>query len=62
MASKTRYGIIGCGMMGQEHISYISGYSALQIDFLCDPYKPSLDKALLVMEQFNAKSPYDDVE
>lgn len=50
---KIKVAILGCGMMGQEHISYISGYSALQIDFLCDPFEPSLDKAQGVLEQFN---------
>lgn len=50
---KFRVAILGCGMMGQEHLSYISGYSDLRIDFLCDPFEPSLDKAVLVMEQFN---------
>ena len=54
---KIKVAILGCGMMGQEHISFISGYSTLQIDFLCDPYKPSLDKALQVMERFNNIAP-----
>ena len=32
--------------MGQEHISYILGFpSQIQIDFLCDPFQPSLQKA-----------------
>lgn len=53
---KIKVAILGCGMMGQEHISYISGYSALQIDFLCDPFEPSLDKAVQVMGQFNNPS------
>jgi predicted dehydrogenase len=53
---KLKVAILGTGMMGQEHISYISGYSALQIDFLCDPFEPSLDKAVRVMKQFNNTS------
>lgn len=53
---KLKVAILGAGMMGQEHISYISGYSALQIDFLCDPFEPSLDKAVQVMKQFNNPS------
>jgi myo-inositol 2-dehydrogenase / D-chiro-inositol 1-dehydrogenase len=50
--TKIRVAILGCGMMGQEHISYISGYSNLRIDFLCDPHEPSLTKAYQVLESF----------
>lgn len=47
--------ILGCGMMGQEHISYIMGYSDdIQIEFLCDPFQPSLDKAQRMMKEFHA--------
>jgi len=53
---KIRVAILGCGMMGQEHISYIAGYRDLRIDFFCDPYEPSLSKALRVMECFNNTS------
>lgn len=49
---KISVAIMGCGMMGQEHISYISGYHDLRIDYLCDPYEPSLEKAVNVMKQF----------
>jgi predicted dehydrogenase len=39
--------------MGQEHISYIMGYSReIRIDFLCDPFQPSLDKAQKMMLEF----------
>lgn len=39
--------------MGQEHISYIMGYSNdIRIDFLCDPFQSSLDKAQSVMKEF----------
>eukprot|EP00538_Stauroneis_constricta_P004782 CAMPEP_0119552566 /NCGR_PEP_ID=MMETSP1352-20130426/5514_1 /TAXON_ID=265584 /ORGANISM="Stauroneis constricta, Strain CCMP1120" /LENGTH=442 /DNA_ID=CAMNT_0007598813 /DNA_START=102 /DNA_END=1430 /DNA_ORIENTATION=- len=51
--AKIHCAIIGCGMMGQEHISYIMSYSQhIQIDFLCDPHEPSLAKALSVMRKF----------
>jgi myo-inositol 2-dehydrogenase / D-chiro-inositol 1-dehydrogenase len=40
-------------MMGQEHCSYIMGYpDQLQIDYLCDPYQPSLDKCCDVIREF----------
>jgi predicted dehydrogenase len=53
---KIKCAVLGCGMMGQEHISYIAGYSALRVDFLCDPYEPSLEKAVHTMNQFNSQS------
>ena len=52
--------ILGCGMMGQEHISYISGYPNLRIDFLCDPHEPSLAKSCKVLQQFRPTSPDTD--
>jgi len=50
--SKIRVAVLGCGMMGQEHISYISGYPSLRIDYLCDPHEPSLDVSWKVMKEF----------
>lgn len=39
--------------MGQEHISYIMGYTRdVRIDFLCDPFEPSLEKAQKIMKDF----------
>lgn len=39
--------------MGQEHISYIMGYSNdIRIDFLCDPFEGSLVKAQKMMQDF----------
>jgi myo-inositol 2-dehydrogenase/D-chiro-inositol 1-dehydrogenase len=36
--------------MGQEHISYILGYSSqIQIDYLCDPFEQSLERAKKIM-------------
>jgi myo-inositol 2-dehydrogenase / D-chiro-inositol 1-dehydrogenase len=50
-----RCAILGCGMMGQEHASYIMGFSdQLRIDFLCDPHQPSLDKCCSVMNDFRS--------
>lgn len=40
---RIRVALLGVGMMGQEHISYILGYSdKIRIDFLCDPCEESL--------------------
>lgn len=54
-----RCALLGCGMMGQEHCSYLMGYGAdVQIDYLCDPHEESLQNCLLVMKEFND----DDLE
>jgi predicted dehydrogenase len=40
--------------MGQEHISYILGYSSkIQIDYLCDPFEQSLERAKKIMTEFS---------
>ena len=52
-----RCAILGCGMMGQEHVSYLMGYpNQTRLDFLCDPHEPSLTKCLQVMKQFGGQS------
>jgi Oxidoreductase family, NAD-binding Rossmann fold len=48
-----RCAILGCGMMGQEHCSYISGFPRdLRLDYLCDPHQPSLDRCAKVWREF----------
>ena len=43
--------------MGQEHVSYIMGYSSkIQINYLCDPFEPSLEKARKIMTEFRSSS------
>lgn len=55
--SRIRVALLGCGMMGQEHLSYIMGYSAdVRIDFLCDPHEASLEKSLRVMKNFQSST------
>lgn len=50
---KIRAAILGCGMMGQEHASYMSGFpDRIQVKFLCDNHQPSLDKISKVLNQF----------
>jgi myo-inositol 2-dehydrogenase / D-chiro-inositol 1-dehydrogenase len=44
--------------MGQEHISYIMGFSdQIRIDYLCDPVQQSLDKAQKIMNDFAIGDP-----
>jgi len=50
-----RIALLGTGMMGQEHISYIEGFpDDFRIDFLCDPYELSLEKSIKVMKEFQS--------
>lgn len=50
---RIRCAILGCGMMGQEHISYIMGFgNEIEINFLCDPFEESLEKAKKIMMNF----------
>ena len=51
--NRYRCAILGTGMMGQEHISYINGFPKdVRVDFLVDPFQPSLDHAQKVMEEY----------
>lgn len=51
--TKIRCAVLGCGMMGREHISYILGYPNVVLSFLCDPHEPSLEKSLQVFTEFH---------
>ena len=60
VSPKTRVAILGCGMMGREHVSYIQGYSKdLMITHLCDPHAPSIDACLKVMQEFTKRDAHD---
>jgi myo-inositol 2-dehydrogenase / D-chiro-inositol 1-dehydrogenase len=51
--SKIRCAVLGCGMMGQEHISYLLGFpDEVSIDFSCDPHEPSLQQCTKVIQEF----------
>lgn len=41
--------------MGQEHLSYICGYSDLRVDYLCDPHEPSLQRSQKILQEFAAQ-------
>jgi myo-inositol 2-dehydrogenase / D-chiro-inositol 1-dehydrogenase len=41
-----RYGVIGTGMMGVEHIHNIAAVAGAEVVALCDPHRPSVDRAL----------------
>ena len=46
MTSQISVAILGVGMMGQEHISYMSQYPQIVIKFLCDSNSAMIQKAM----------------
>lgn len=46
MKSEISVAVLGTGMMGQEHISYMSKYPQIRIKFLCDTNFQMMQKAL----------------
>jgi myo-inositol 2-dehydrogenase / D-chiro-inositol 1-dehydrogenase len=44
-----RYGVIGLGMMGTEHLENILALEATQVTAVADPHRPSLDHAVRVL-------------
>ena len=46
MKSELRYGVIGVGSMGREHISNIKVMGGATVTAISDPHKPSIEAAL----------------
>ena len=46
---KIRYGIIGCGSMGREHIENLNATDGAEVTALADPHAPSRDAALALL-------------
>ena len=44
-----RYGIIGCGSMGREHIENLKALGGVRVTALADTHRPSLDAALALL-------------
>jgi predicted dehydrogenase len=57
MTQKTRYGIIGCGSMGREHIENIKALGGAQVTAIADPHGPSREAALALCD--NAPQAFD---
>ena len=49
MIQKIRYGIIGCGSMGREHIENIRAMDGTDVVALADPHEPSRAAALALL-------------
>ncbi len=51
MSANIRYGIIGCGSMGREHIENLFAMGGAEITALADPHAPSVQAALAACAQ-----------
>lgn len=61
MASdEVRYGIIGTGMMGVEHIENLKALDGAAVTALCDPNEPSIDAAKAVLTDGPTPSVFTD--
>ncbi len=56
-----RYGVIGTGMMGREHIANVSHLSGAEVTALADPHPPSLDAAEALAPRASCFSDYRDL-
>jgi myo-inositol 2-dehydrogenase / D-chiro-inositol 1-dehydrogenase len=50
MAQVLRYGIIGCGSMGREHIENLRALPGARVSAIADPHEPSRSAALALLE------------
>jgi myo-inositol 2-dehydrogenase / D-chiro-inositol 1-dehydrogenase len=48
MLHKIRYGVIGCGSMGREHIENIKALDAAEVTAISDPVEASRDAAAVL--------------
>ena len=46
MPDDIRYGVIGTGMMGVEHVENLAAIDGATVTAVCDPHPPSIDNAL----------------
>ena len=61
MADKLRYGIIGCGSMGREHILNIVAMGGAKVTAVADPHAPSREAALALAEDARAFENHRDL-
>ena len=51
MTDKFRYGIIGAGSMGREHIRNVNIIDNAEIVALADPFQDSLEQSLSLLDR-----------
>ena len=52
---KISVALLGCGMMGCEHLSYMSSFDEININYLCDPNKKILHKFSVELPKKHSK-------
>jgi len=60
MIGEVRYGIIGCGMMGQEHLRNLVALPGARVTALADPHRPSIDQSLAQLDDPTAVEVHAD--
>lgn len=62
MSTPMRYGIVGTGMMGCEHIANIVAIDSAEVAALYDPHEPSIEWALSTAGDDNVPTVHADVD
>ena len=59
-----RFGFVGTGMMGCEHIRVTLSLGRAEVAAICDPHQPSVERALQTLEKHKAPKPtiHDSLE
>ena len=60
MSDEIRYGFIGCGMMGQEHVRNVLALPGARVTALADPHGPSIEESLRPLADPGAVSTFAD--
>jgi myo-inositol 2-dehydrogenase/D-chiro-inositol 1-dehydrogenase len=55
MKEKIRYGIIGCGSMGREHLLNLHAMGGAEVTAIADPHGPSRDAAATLVDGWRPK-------
>ena len=55
--SQVRFGVIGTGARGQSHVNQLCKIDGAVVAAVCDPHQPSLDAALLLVQQNGRNRP-----
>ncbi len=63
-SGKPRFGFVGTGMMGCEHIHVTLSLGRAEVAAICDPHQPSVDLALRTLDKHKAPKPtiHDSLE
>ncbi|MCJ7438424.1 MAG: Gfo/Idh/MocA family oxidoreductase [Acidimicrobiia bacterium] len=60
MSDEIRYGFIGCGMMGQEHVRNVLALPGARVTALADPHGPSIEQSVRVLADPSGVTIFED--